>query len=350
MGMQIMAYGGSPPAPFQQAICESQALEPGITGNYTTTAWAQVIGMSPCNSSDPNSNSTLECLRSLSLETLLNITIAQYNSDGSNLGDIWLPHVDGDFLPEAPSKLIADGQFNKMTTMMGWTQNDATYFTDTSITTSNDTKAAIHSYLPNLNSTNLSQLLALYPVTNFSTDPSANLSAEFYRTARIIRDTVFVSEPFLWAAAMAKASQPTYHYIQNQTFYTPALDSLGQPGLGVIHTSEFAYVFGNLSHYNVSGLPFEPRPEDYALKSRQSRSWSTFAWLGRPELEGKDTFKGWKPAVGDGDESGVFVIGGSQEGWSSLSGNGSRVAVAEQKLSERCAFLNRGDVIAQLGF
>jgi len=36
--MQMMAYGASKPVPFHQAICESQALEAGITGNFTTDA------------------------------------------------------------------------------------------------------------------------------------------------------------------------------------------------------------------------------------------------------------------------------------------------------------------------
>lgn len=35
IGMQIMAYGASKPVPFQRGICESQALEGGITGNFT---------------------------------------------------------------------------------------------------------------------------------------------------------------------------------------------------------------------------------------------------------------------------------------------------------------------------
>src|ERR1700761_6922218 len=38
IGMQILAYGGAKPQPFQQGICQSQALEPGITGNSTRTS------------------------------------------------------------------------------------------------------------------------------------------------------------------------------------------------------------------------------------------------------------------------------------------------------------------------
>lgn len=40
--MQIMAYGADKPVPFQQASCESQALEPGITGNFTIEAMDDV--------------------------------------------------------------------------------------------------------------------------------------------------------------------------------------------------------------------------------------------------------------------------------------------------------------------
>ncbi|RSL69549.1 hypothetical protein CEP53_002177 [Fusarium sp. AF-6] len=38
VGMQTLAYGGSKPAPFNQGICQSQALELGITGNFTQGA------------------------------------------------------------------------------------------------------------------------------------------------------------------------------------------------------------------------------------------------------------------------------------------------------------------------
>jgi hypothetical protein len=64
--MQIMAYGGSKPLPFQQASCESQALEPGITGHFTLDAMSDVSNFVGCNTSDLQSAETIDCLRQLS--------------------------------------------------------------------------------------------------------------------------------------------------------------------------------------------------------------------------------------------------------------------------------------------
>ena len=119
--MQVMAYGGSQGFSFQQATCESQALEPGITGEFTRNAMEHVVNNVGCNSSDLQSAATVECLRGLSTKELLHAEIVTHH-DGpdSNVGDQWLPVVDGDFLPEAPSKLIAEKRFANVTTMIGW--------------------------------------------------------------------------------------------------------------------------------------------------------------------------------------------------------------------------------------
>jgi len=97
----------------------------------------------------------------------------------------------------------------------------------------------------------LTRLLDLYPVSDFQADPAANLSAEFYRSGRILRDIIMVCQPILFGKHVHERSgKDFYLYEQDQTILTPILGSLGAPGLGVVHTSEFAYMFGNLSHYD----------------------------------------------------------------------------------------------------
>ncbi len=120
-----MAYG-STDQPFQQGICESPALEPGITANFTRDAMTDVLDFIGCNSTSLDSRETVDCLRSQSMETLIT---AQFNTSGDgpaqNLGDQWMPVVDGDFLPIAPSELIAEGRFGNISTIIGWAQDDA---------------------------------------------------------------------------------------------------------------------------------------------------------------------------------------------------------------------------------
>ncbi|KAI1214153.1 carboxylesterase family protein [Annulohypoxylon truncatum] len=358
VGMQIMAYGGSKPAPFQRGICESQALEPGITGNYTLNAMQAVANYVGCNSTSLHSAATVACLRNLSMETLEAAEEATYSDAISyNIGDIWLPSVDGDFLPLAPSQLIAQHKFAAVDVMMGWCQDDVALFTDTTIASAAETRAFLSSYLPGLSNASLDGLLALYPSSEFANNTDNTLSAEFFRTARVFRDVLMTCEPVHYGAALAAAGNDVYLYEWNQTILDPILAYLyDAPPLGVVHTSEFAYVFGNISHWDTQGYPYAPTPSDYALVKRGSRTWSTFASLGVPGLKGKDTFQGFGTSFPKGGASAkngsfsVFVAGGPEEGFSAVDGPGAKAVVAEQKLRERCAYINSAEFIAQVRY
>ncbi|KAF2083610.1 alpha/beta-hydrolase [Saccharata proteae CBS 121410] len=377
VSLQILAYGGSKGAPFHGAIIESTALEPTMTSNLTLDTFNAVSELSGCSSGDPQSDETLECLRSLPFESLLNTTIAQQDSTSDdNDGDTYLPAVDGDFLPKAASQLTKEGLFTPMPVIIGWTEDDATLFTPEDITTSADTLAFMKLYWPALTNSSLSTILSLYPTTDFSANPSANLSAEFYRSAQIFRDILLTCPSFYFGHAMASKCESipspyplpnattnasnsstcpnVYLYIQNQTILDPYLASIGNPGLGVIHTSELPYVFGNLSLYNVSNA-YDPNPSDFSLMHQISRSWSSFSNFGEPTVAGKDTLRGWGPAYKSGGGGGVmdasvYVIGGPGEGMSRLEGRGAKEAVGRQRLVERCGFFNSEEVVRQLQY
>ena len=179
VGMQLLAYGGEKELPYQQGICQSQALEPGITGNFTRNAMKMVIEKTNCNAGDTSVDApeVIACLRSKDMDTLYEASAATYTGDiAHNIGDVWLPSVDGDFLPDAPSKLIADGRFGNATYMFGWTQGDVNFFTDVTIETPNDTLKFLQTYLPEVDptesDTNTEAYLSLYPVEDFSPPPS----------------------------------------------------------------------------------------------------------------------------------------------------------------------------------
>ncbi|KAI3321813.1 putative lipase [Xylariaceae sp. AK1471] len=352
VGMQIMAYGGSKPVPFHQGICESQANEPGITGNFTIDAMQLVVDAVGCNTSSLHSAETVTCLRNFDMETLLNVSIATYNSDiAHNIGDIWLPVVDGDFLPAAPSQLIKEGRFAKVTTMIGWCENDLTLFTDSSITTDEQAHAFIQEYVPDVTSENVDKLLSLYPVSEFEANEAANLSSQFYRTARVFRDILMTCMPISYAESLAKFGNDVYLYDWNQTITDQIIKSkLNMTGYGVIHTSEIEYIFGNLSVYDNQGFPFETKPADLALVSRGSRSWSTFASTGKPSLKGHDTFAGFTTAFPGNDELDIFIAGGPHEGLSAIDGPRAKAVLEAQRIRERCAFINSDEMIEQLRY
>lgn len=351
--MQIVAYGGTKPVPFQQAICESQVLEPGITGNFTYHQMDLLASALDCTSSALDSNETLACLRNVDTATFLNASISTYSGDVSNnIGDCWLPVVDDDFLPAPPSELVSSHRMAaNLSVMIGWCDDDLGFFTNRSITTNEDTRNFIQSYLPDMKSSSVTDLLALYPVSDFTTNTTANLTAEFYRSSRLFRDILMTCMP-IWAGQnFAQLNSNVYLYDQNASILPPILAQEGYTGLGPVHTSEFAYVFANFSHYNSSDLPgFAPTPEDYALLPRQTRSWSSFAAVGQPSLDGKQTLQGWERAFVD-NETRIYVIGGGEEGLSAVEGEGvSNGVLAMQMLAERCGFLNSEEIIPQLKF
>lgn len=355
VAMQITAFGGTQKAPFQQAIIESTALEPTQTSNLTLSTFNAVAKWTGCsNASEPQSALTLACLRGLSMESLLNTTIAQQASTAGD-GDTYLPTIDGDFIPEAPSALLAAGKFSKIPFMAGWTKDDAAPFTSTSIQTANDTLAYISNIYTALRPETLKSILPLYPITDFIANPTANLSAEFFRTAQIFRDILLTCPNFLLGAAMAKKmsseSSPIYLFMQNQTILKSKSGVATE--LGIIHTSDLPYVFGQFADYNTTGWTVYPTASDYELLERQSRSWSSFAWTGRPSVPGKRTLEGWTGSYDGwtGDVEGVsgtkvYTIGGGNAGLSEIDEG----AIAGQKLASRCAFLNSADVIKQLEY
>ncbi|KAF2993524.1 hypothetical protein E8E13_001923 [Curvularia kusanoi] len=352
IGMHILAYGGEKPLPFQKGIAESQSLEPGITGDFSRDALSALVEAVGCNKSDLQSSETIACLRSMKTETLLDASIATYASDiAHNVGDIWLPAVDGDFLPASPSQLIAEGRFGNVTFMTGWTQDDLNFYTNVSIATADDTYHFMRSYLPALPEQSLKDMLNMYPAADFAPPPGTNLTAEFYRSARIFRDILMVCPSLhLGAAVHAKYATPVFHYDFNQTILEPILEhAINVSHLGAVHTSEFAYVFGNVEAYNNSDNPIHLTESDYALQNRSSRSWSAFATYGHPS-QGDVTVQGWRDAYSAPGQTHVMTIGGTFEGWWPLDGDGSPEVVQKQKLIKRCDFFNSPEIIAGLQY
>jgi carboxylesterase type B len=149
----------------------------------------------------------------------------------------------------------------------------------------------------------------------------------------------------LGAAVARTQSTSVFHYNFNQTVVGPVLDRMENvSGLRVGHTSEFAYVFDSFGAYNASGLPVYPSQRDYDLMQRASRTWSTFATLGNPSSQDHDTVQGWSPAYVSEKGPYIMAIGGPHEELSPAWGP------MDEKLEERCRFLNDPAIIVALGY
>ncbi|CEJ83021.1 hypothetical protein VHEMI03055 [[Torrubiella] hemipterigena] len=351
-GMHLLAFGGANKPLFHKAICESQVLEGGITRNLTETAMMNVLNEVGCNKSDSQSQQTIDCLRSVDMQTLTDAFVKTNPEDlAHNFGDLWLPTVDGDILPDAPSKLVAQHRFRKgVDVMMGWTDNEFGFVIDSDMKTDADTRGTIAAVYADLTSANLDKLLALYPVSDFHDDPANNLTAQAFRTGRIIRDVFFVCQPLLFGKELANVGSSVHLYHWNQTLLSGLLkEGWNITGRGVIHESEFAYIFGNFSNYDYKGTSLPATASDDRLRIQASRTWSTFANTGQPGLKGLDTFQGFQTAFNCRDIS-LFVAGGPHQGFTPIDGPKALPQIKEQRLRERCAFINSPEMITQLGY
>lgn len=236
--------------------------------------------------------------------------------------------------------------------------DDATLFTPTTIQTVNDTTAFLQKYWKALSPSTITTILNLYPSSSFLPNITAGLSSEYYRSSRIFRDILLTCPSFLVAHAMSlkynndTTPAPIYLYNHNQTILSTYLDSIGDPGFGVIHTSDLAYVFGNFTPYCIDET-IHPSAHDYELMRQMVGSWTAFAYTGNPTGNGT-SLRGWTEAYKSGDtmmDANVYVSGGPYPGISRLSGDESVLSgVVEQRLGERCGFLNSLEVVGELQY
>lgn len=309
-----------------------------------------------------DSIATIECFRALPMEELLSAQLSTASqAPSSNLGDEWLPVVDGPggFLPAAPSQLIQEGRFGSVNAIIGWCDDDAALFIPPTVAIEPDgTRALFKGYLPAFSDDNLDRLLELYPLDDFDSTFFANgtieLPASIYRAARILRDILFTCQPIYYGGALSAAGNQVYFYDQNQTMLSPLLHEAGLYGAGAVHGSELGYVFGNLSIFSsgVLGISYNLTHADIELRNQESRSWSSFAALGQPSLRAHETLQGWLPADFSDPNYGVYVIGGPNGGNSGSvdSSSQARAAMKAEKLKERCGFLNSAEIIKELQY
>ncbi|CAK1362508.1 unnamed protein product [Cercospora beticola] len=384
VAMQVLAYGGSKSAPFRAAICQSQGPEPGTTGNYTRNAQAAILAYTGCDRFDYDSKEAIDCLRNiygLDLRDAQNGTACQDTCEGEspkagsegnvssaqetppcrvcldgNLGDEWLPVVDGDFVPDVPSQLIAQGRMADVALILGWTAQDGVPFaTGNNITA----QEFMRHYLPALEPPTVDKVLELYPASDFRPSYRPNgtisLSVEDYRAAQVMRDVAFTCSAVDFAQGLSRiqsAGNQVFLYEFNQTIFTPNLENDGRFGWGVIHSSDIAYVFDNLDIYLKPDSRLKKvniTEVDRSLAHQVSGAWSSFATSLKPSIEGKETLQGWMPAQFADGNLGTYVIGGSSQG-PSEEGSSARESVLKERLLERCKFWNQVEVVAQMQY
>ncbi len=236
------------------------------------------------------------------MATLNNVTAA-YNIKIDPLGGIsvFQPKSHTPFLPDRPSNLLRDGRFHKNVDIItGWNEDDGTFFEPAKINSDADIIAALRSeaFLDNqMTDESFTEMLALYPVSDFSNYPAEKISAQFFRAARISRDIQFTCPSIFMVDAMANYSEPhvrSYLYDLNATIETPIQTEDHDLYLSVTHGSDVPFVFDETE--------FVPKvPTNLVQLGNQiTGSWAYFAHTGTPTSQTNKTLQTWPQAREDG--------------------------------------------------
>lgn len=370
VGLQITAFGGTKPAPFKRAIMQSGSAtaDSGTTSGVSQNNTQNLTNLLNCSNTDNNVTESVACLRNLTLNELLPTEINfTYAFDSFSGFDTFIPAVDDNFIPAAPSQLLAHGNFSKnISTIIGWNQDDGSLFVGSPDLFANSSylPSWVMTSFPGLNESAIETVLSLYPAnsSSFVAKKAAypTVPVDWIRASQIERDAGFVCAGLLQAQALVKynAANPsvsTYLYNLNASMFAPSLVAENASFESVTHFSDIPFVFNQAVAYNASD-------EYIALASRISGSWIEFAYTGRPTLAAatahvtsNSTLSDWPAALNSSmtsqistDDFALRVIGGPSPDVVKVESN----LVPDEDFEEigtRCAFWNSPDILVGLG-
>lgn len=210
----------------------------------------------------------------------------------------WEPVVDGTFVADFPTKLLARHAFAKIPTITGFTTDELTYLIPTSLNISSDTvlagvARAVLSFVP------LPTLLQLISLDALAAYPNpgpgvvgarlADAGQEWKRATEIASD-LFERCPGRAFARNVSLFRPVWKYRWNAAL--PAQVKL-VPEDGIVHGSELPYVFGGSyvggNPYVVGGAGIGGVEEagDLELSGVVQKAWLAFARYLNPNRLGE---------------------------------------------------------------
>ena len=358
IGLHLLSYSGTQGVPFQKAVMMSGATGTNfnIMSNLVADNTATVANAVGCTG-DPNSQTTLNCLRNTPLKVLMDTSVELARKLRPPFGELaFYPSYDGDYIPDRPSLLLRKGAFVKGIPLIGaWTANDGAWYAQPTISDDASVLASFETFVLGLSQSSLQRLLALYPLADFSHFAlPGGATADYYRAAQINRDIWFTCPviDFTWQYTRFGGDSSVRLYAMNQTKFAPIFQSMGVPHWRISHLSDIPYLLNE--DVAAGGDNSAPQRE---LSALLSGSISAFANRGDPTISRGPTFKDWPVAYSDQsaqtlrseypEQLNLYVVGGPVGSGPAMmtSGMGSGAsardrAVAWEKVIDRCGFIN----------
>ncbi|EPS35556.1 hypothetical protein H072_11041 [Dactylellina haptotyla CBS 200.50] len=300
MGIHSLAYNGRNDKLFSGIIMESGSAL--LSGRYSILPeldqiYAILVGSVGCGAAPD----TLACLRQIPYEYLVPVITAL-----QNLGAIWRPVVDGDFIADLSSRQLKTGRFVKVPILVGAATDEGTIFVyDPSTATygvQDDAQLLEVLQLdggPQASNATLAKIMDLYPDNPVIGNPAGSpvrfsypYLSQYKRVSAIATDGFYVSGKILTTRAWAKAGVPAYAWRWN----TLLPDHPFQ--LGVTHASDLSFWFGNvdgvsqtLDSYNLQ--PLKRRQNYVKLAKLMSKMLVSFVSDSTPNHHGVPGIPTW---------------------------------------------------------
>jgi para-nitrobenzyl esterase len=210
----------------------------------------------------------LQCARAKTVEQVL---MAEPRPAELNIRDArYQPVIDGVVIPARPWTMFQSGMFARVPYLMGTNRDEGTAFTlGRAINNEADYRAAIAQLLPlpamQLASATDEIVTRLWPSASY---PSVKDAYNDF-----VGDLAFVCPARAQARFVANAPMPASAYVYHFTRENQVGRNLA---LGVFHTAELPYVFGNFVR------PFVRTAMDTAVSNTVMDAWTRFARSGDP--------------------------------------------------------------------
>jgi para-nitrobenzyl esterase len=268
---------------FHAAISESGLCAGRIIEQSHAAAIAQgtMAGASlGCAGSDA---SAVTCLRAISSDDLLAGTSYPHPQDQMPGGTFFnvgawlpqLPNIDGFVLPMSTADALASGSFEPRPLLLGSNHDEGTLLQSQLFAAQVMDDSQYHDALVRrFSETGADAILARYPSSAF---PSPNRAI-----AEVVGDSFFVCPARRAARGAASHGAPVFRYAYTHPIFNPAFSDMG-----VFHSSEIPFVFGN------DDFPLgEIGPDGAPVVAAMGAYWTSFAKTGTPTDAGSPA---WPP-------------------------------------------------------